>query len=55
MKYSFDSQLYMPNNSLKFSADKTFVVTYKHFVVTTVKPRLVKGLMAISAGVLTTY
>ena len=42
-------------NSLKLSADKLFVVTYNHFVVTAVKPLLPKGLTAISAGVLTTY
>ena len=53
MKYSFDSQLYTPNSSLKVSADKTFVVTYKHIVVTAFKPRQAKGLKAISAEVLT--
>ena len=32
-----------------------FIVTYNHFVVTTVNRLPSKGLTAISAGVLTTY
>ncbi|WP_167332495.1 hypothetical protein [Bacteroides timonensis] len=55
MKYSFDIQSHTSENSLKISADKLFVVTYKHLVSTAVKLRLTKGLGVVSAGVLTTY
>ena len=55
MKYSFDIQPCTFENSLKISADKLFVVTYKHLVSTAVKLRLTKGLGVVSAGVLTTY
>lgn len=55
MKYSNDSQLHTSGNRLKISADKTFVVTYKHLIVTALNPRLAKGLRVISAGVLITY
>ena len=55
MKYSFDIQPCTFENNLKISADKLFVVTYKHLVSTAVKLRLTKGLGVVSAGVLTTY
>lgn len=55
MKYSLDIQFRTFENSLKISADKLFVVTYKHLVSTTVKLRLTKGLNIVSAEVLTTY
>lgn len=55
MKYSLDMQSCTFENSLKISADKLFVFTYKHLVSTAVKLRLTKGLGVVSAGVLTTY
>ncbi len=51
--YFSDLQQCVLGSGLEISADKTFVVTYKHIVVTALKPRLAKGLKAISAEVLT--
>ena len=51
--YFSDLQQCIFKNGLKISANKSFVSTDKHIVVTALKPRLAKGLKAISAEVLT--
>ena len=53
VSYSSDLQQYIFKDGLKISANKCFVSTDKHIVVTALKPRLAKGLKAISAEVLT--